>query len=124
MSKRSHLEPCDKAEVRAAIHALASLRSDMLLQEARFSRQTRELRANQRSSATNLIHYVALRDHDLRKLQKRLTDIGVSSLGRSEGHILDDINRVLGILHRLERSSSALPVPGRHGGRCQSLRGP
>lgn len=31
MSKRSHLEPCNKAEVRAAIHALASLRSDMLL---------------------------------------------------------------------------------------------
>jgi hypothetical protein len=31
MSKRSHLEPCDKAGVHAAIHALASLRSDMLL---------------------------------------------------------------------------------------------
>lgn len=121
MGKRSHLEPCNKAEVSAAIHALASLRSDMLLQEARFSRHTRELRASQRSSATNLIHYVALRDHDLRKLQKRLSDIGVSSLGRSEGHIMDDINRVLGILRRLERSSSALPKLGSHGGRCESL---
>jgi pyruvate kinase len=111
----------NKAEIRAAIQALMSVRSDMLRLEGRFSRRTRELSTNQRSSATNLIHYLALRGHDLRKLQKRLSDIGVSSLGRSEGHILDDVNRVLEILRRLHRSSSTLPTSQSCGDRSASL---
>jgi pyruvate kinase len=111
----------NKAEIRAAIQALMSLRSDMLHLEKRFFRRTRELRTNQRSSATNLIHYLALRGHDLRKLQKRLSDIGVSSLGRSEGHILDDVNRVLEILRRLQCSSSTLPTSQSYRDRSASL---
>lgn len=35
-------------------------------------------------SARNLVHYLALREHDLRALQKRLASLGLSSLGRAE----------------------------------------
>ncbi len=38
-----------------------------------------------RDSARNFVHYLALRQHDLRKLQLELAELGLSSLGRSEG---------------------------------------
>jgi len=41
-----------------------------------------------REDALNLLHYVALRQHDVRDLQRRLADHGLSSLGRSEPHVL------------------------------------
>jgi pyruvate kinase len=40
-----------------------------------------------RESARNLVHYVALRQHDLRSLQHELVQLGLSSLGRSEGSV-------------------------------------
>lgn len=110
MSRRSKLRVWNKTEVWAAIQALIDLRADMLRLEGRFGRSIRELRSNQRASATNLVHYLALRGHDLRQLQKKLAEIGVSSLGRSEGHILDDINRVLEILRRLHHSAPDAPA--------------
>ena len=42
-----------------------------------------------------------MRRFDLRSLQERLSGIGVSSLGRSETHVLANVDKVLGILHRL-----------------------
>jgi len=39
-------------------------------------------------SARNLVHYVALRQHDLRRLQLDLWRRGFSSLGRLEGYVL------------------------------------
>lgn len=53
------------------------------------------------ASAANLAHYLALRRFDLRELQERLAWIGVSSLGRAETHVLANLDKVLGILHRL-----------------------
>ncbi|MGF1467987.1 MAG: pyruvate kinase [Sandaracinaceae bacterium] len=40
-----------------------------------------------RDSARNLLHYLALRQHDLRELQRTLHRYGVSSLGRSEEYV-------------------------------------
>jgi pyruvate kinase len=53
------------------------------------------------ASATNLAHYLALRRFDLRRVQDRLAEMGLSSLGRSETHVLANLDKVLGILHRL-----------------------
>jgi pyruvate kinase len=49
----------------------------------------------------DLTHYLALRAMDLHTLQARLAMIGVSSLGRSEPHVLASLDKVLGILHRI-----------------------
>jgi len=38
---------------------------------------------------------------DNRPLQQKLAGLGLSSLGRSESHVLANIDKVLGILHRL-----------------------
>jgi pyruvate kinase len=50
------------------------------------------------ASARNLIHYLALRQHDLRPLQLGLAAIGVSSLGRVEAHVLPTLDAVLRVL--------------------------
>jgi pyruvate kinase len=110
MHRHSDDVSMNQTEIRGTIQALRNLRTDMLDLEERFSLHTQDLAPGQRHSARNLIHYLALRAHDLRKLQKSLAEIGVSSLGRSEGQIMDDIDRVLGILGRLQRSSSAGPA--------------
>lgn len=39
------------------------------------------------ASARNMVHYWAIRQHDLRDVQSRLTAYGLSSLGRSEPHV-------------------------------------
>ncbi len=58
-----------------------------------------------RDSATNLLHYLGMRQHDLRNLQKQLARLGLSSLGRMEGHAIDSIERILSILYQLTGST-------------------
>ncbi len=53
---------------------------------------------SRRESARNLLHYLALRRVDLRHLQRRLADLGLSSLGRAEGHALYNLEAVLSYL--------------------------
>ena len=60
-------------------------------------------------SAHNLVHYLALRRHDLRPLQEQLTAHGLSSLGRSEAHVLPTLTAVLRVLQRL--AGQAWPPP-------------
>ncbi len=52
-------------------------------------------------SARNLVHYLALRQFDLRRVQTELADLGLSSLGRAEGHVLHNLDAVLLDLYAL-----------------------
>lgn len=47
-----------------------------------------------RASAQNLAHYLQLRRHDIRHLQDALSEIGLSSLGASEPHVLASVDAV------------------------------
>jgi pyruvate kinase len=73
--------------------------------------------AHQRS-ATNLVHYLELRHHDVRDLQARLAARGLSSLGRSEAHVLATVEEVLSVLARLNgrdpppRAATVAPTEG------------
>jgi len=60
-----------------------------------------ELDEAHRSSGENLVHYLALRSHDLRPLQSRLAALGLSSLGRAESHVLPSVNAVITALDGL-----------------------
>lgn len=64
------------------------------------------------ASACNLLHYLALRQPDLRQLQNELTMLGVSSLGRLEAHTLATLEAGLVALHRLaDQAPPALTPP-------------
>ena len=49
----------------------------------------------------NLAHYLALRHIDLRPLQRRLMALGLSSLGRLEGRVLETLDAVIAALTAL-----------------------
>ncbi|MGA9860327.1 MAG: pyruvate kinase [Solirubrobacteraceae bacterium] len=61
------------------------------------------------ASARNLMQYLALRGHDLRELQDGLVELGLSSLGRSEGHVQATVDAVQAALNALERRPSSRP---------------
>jgi len=64
----------------------------------------------QRVSVRNLVHYLALRRRDLRKLQGGLSELGLSSLGRCEAQVMANINQVLFALGSLAGIRQATPV--------------
>ena len=49
-------------------------------------------------SSVNLAHYLALRELDLRPLQEKLAQAGLSSLGRAESHVLATLQAVVNML--------------------------
>lgn len=51
-------------------------------------------------SACNLAHYLAMRQYDLRHLQDRLAQAGLSSLGRSESSVLSTFDALIDVLQR------------------------
>ncbi|HWS02319.1 MAG TPA: pyruvate kinase [Gammaproteobacteria bacterium] len=61
--------------------------------------------------ARNLASYLALRSNDLRPLQERLVEAGLSSLGRGESHIQTNLNRVIGMLSRALGRDAPMDFP-------------
>ncbi|HVN41747.1 MAG TPA: pyruvate kinase, partial [Steroidobacteraceae bacterium] len=54
-----------------------------------------------RNSARNLLHYLSLRQHDIRPLQQDLHSLGLSSIGIAEAHVLATLNAVTTCLEAL-----------------------
>jgi pyruvate kinase len=99
----SHLptDAWDARAIAALIDELWVLRKALRAHEIRLSPWLRNVDLAHRPSAINLSHYLAMRRIELRPLQERLAGLGVSSLGRSESHVLANLDKVLGILHRI-----------------------
>lgn len=91
----------DPQAAQSVLTALWDLRRSLLQRQAELQPLLDATDPRHRSSAANLVHYLALRETDLRKLQDRLAWIGVSSLGRAETHVLANVDKVLGLLHRI-----------------------
>ncbi len=92
---------------------LSSLHSEMLQLEASGMGDSIGVRAEHRASAANLMHYLALRRHDIRQLQTQLASFGLSSLGRTESHVigaLEAVMKVLAQLAGLSEASSTCPA--------------
>ena len=80
----------------------------MVALETRHTEALLAIAPGYRASARNLLHYLAMRQHDLRTLQTNLAAIGLSSLGRAESHSLSSVDAVLDILHRLNGEQAPL----------------
>jgi pyruvate kinase len=65
-----------------------------------------------RKSAQNLIHYLAFRQNDIRTLQEQLAQLGLSSLGRAESHVLASLEAVR---EQLYFRAQLAPVPQNKG---------
>jgi pyruvate kinase len=101
-------------QLRQLIDSLEFIRSDMVGLEATLSEPGRDIHPSYAPSAANLLHYIALRRHDVRQLQEQLAALGLSSLGRAESHVLVTLDSVLRILSRLTGCDRE-PLPERPG---------
>ena len=87
------------------IRRLTAIRTTMRQLESTLVVGSIRIDPKQAESARNLMHYVALRQQDLRALQDELACCGLSSLGRCEAHVLDNVEAVLEILSHLTGQS-------------------
>lgn len=94
---------------------LAKLREATLLDGRRIAERWRP-RIERREflpSVDNLANYLAFRQHDIRPLQRELTALGLSSLGRAEAHVMPTLDAVHGVLCSL---AAGTPFAGADGG--------
>ena len=89
------------------IEQLNLLRSEMLALEAASLGEATGLHHAHRTSARNLSHYLALRRHDIRHLQEELASLGLSSLGRTESHVIAALQTVIRVLSQLAGKEQA-----------------
>ncbi|MGA8074506.1 MAG: pyruvate kinase, partial [Candidatus Acidiferrales bacterium] len=73
----------------------------MLNLEAEGLTDESDVHPEHQASAKNLLHYLALRRHDIRELQEQLAALGLSSLGRTESHVISALHRVMDVLAQL-----------------------
>lgn len=101
------------------IRTLEAIRRDIMSLDAAAGAYVAAAAPEFTASARNLVDYVGLRRHDVRGLQERLAGLGLSSLGRAEGHVLANLDAVLGHLRRTaarrrqpRKTASPAPAPG------------
>lgn len=100
-------ETADASTRAAEIHAeMMALRQAILIEAA----QSVTAGQTDDPAITNLDHYLALRRHDIRSLQRRLMALGLSSMGRLEGRVLPTIDAVLSALSCLADTTENAPA--------------
>ncbi|NOT26859.1 MAG: pyruvate kinase [Acidobacteria bacterium] len=93
------------------LNECASIRQDMVRLTDDSLDLLEDIHPQHQFSARNLLHYLALRSHDLRPLQARLAAMGLSSLGRAESNVLAALDAVCLVLQRLSAPrGSVAPV--------------
>jgi pyruvate kinase len=91
----------DQHGLRAVIAEVAALRDGLLAAEAARADVIAAVHPLHQRSAANLVHYVQLRNQDVRDLQSKLGLLGLSSLGRAEPYVLATVEAVLAALASL-----------------------
>ena len=93
------------------ISRLHEIRRSLIRHESDLHQRASTVHPAYRKSAINLIHYLALRRQDIRALQDELAALGLSSLGRTEAHVMSTLNAVLVALHHLAGQVIEVPAP-------------
>jgi pyruvate kinase len=101
--------PIDLEQLSRRVGAICT---DMLNFQQSCSALVSSLDRRHRQSAVNLLHYLALRRHDIRQVQEDLAALGLSSLGRSESHVMATLTAVSHLLYlMMQRAEDITPPP-------------
>lgn len=95
--------------INGLLKQLSTLRAEMLNEVENNATRLAKVHPDHQASARNLLHYLVLRRSDLRPLQLGLAELGLSSLGRAEAHVLATIEAVLKAIHSLAGSVWSAP---------------
>jgi len=85
--------------INSLIENLLAIRKAILEEEKEYKDIIEQVHPNYRYSATNFIRYLKLRTFDLRKMQFRLSALGLSSISHSERHVLANVENILHFLY-------------------------
>lgn len=95
-------DPSDQTSaLQAMADELEALAASMHTLESEHADSLQGIAETHRVSARNLLHYLAMRRTDLRTLQPALAALGLSSLGRAEGHALYAVRATLRAINGL-----------------------
>jgi pyruvate kinase len=107
-TRRTQRELSRILRIDRAARAVTELRAATVDAEVDFAGELGAVAPSMRESAVNLLHYLAVRSHDVRDLQDQLERLGLSSLGRMEAHVSASLQAVLEALHALR--GDAMPA--------------
>ena len=99
-----------KQKAKQLIPAVMELRSRALKLEESHQADLQLVAADYRPSARNLLHYLAIRQADVRSLQNELVALGLTSLGKAEMSVLSTLNALLYNLHLLAEEPFSPPA--------------
>lgn len=106
----------EKSEIQAyekLLHELKELQHTLKRLETDSAETLADVSPGHIPGAINLVHYLGLRRRDMRNVQERLAAVGLSSLGRSESHVLSNLHSITTLLqHALKLPVE--PHPLRH----------
>lgn len=86
-----------------------ALYNELIAHETEISNLTRHVHFNYLNSAVNLLHYLILRNHDLRTIHHELSEHGISSLRSNESYVLKNVGDVLHLLRLLQGNNEPTP---------------
>ncbi|MDX2245535.1 MAG: pyruvate kinase [Bacteroidia bacterium] len=91
-------------KIRRMIAKLDELISAAREMENRYSDVLEKIHPQYRKGARNLLHYRALRENDIRSLQRQLGNLGLSRLARAENHVMTSLLTTRSILRGFLKS--------------------
>jgi pyruvate kinase len=103
LKRRTEREISRDLRLDRAGRGVEALRQAALSAEREFALELEAVAPSMRESAYNLVHYLAVRRHDVRQLQDDLARLGLSSLGRMEAHVMASLQAVLEVLGTLRK---------------------
>jgi pyruvate kinase len=83
------------------LEQLESIKKEAFAFESKYAEHLSNIHPSNAESARNLVHYLALRNQDIRELQNSLWELGISRLGRAESHVMASIISVENLLKSL-----------------------
>jgi pyruvate kinase len=90
-----------KRRITELLEQLEQIEVEAKALEKKYEKRLKKIHPANQKSALNLIHYLALRNQDIRDLQNTLGQLGISRLGRAESHVLASIAAVKNLLNKL-----------------------
>ncbi len=90
-----------KKRVAELLEQLEQIESEAKDLEKKYQKRLKKVHPANQKSALNLIHYLALRNTDIRELQDTLGQFGISRLGRAESHVMASIAAVKNLLIKM-----------------------
>ncbi|MBB3772248.1 pyruvate kinase [Angulomicrobium tetraedrale] len=103
--------PAGELDDAALLDAVLALRAAVLKGAAPLAARFAAAAEREEPALVNLAHYLSLRHHDLRDLQRQLMRRGLSSLGRLESRVLPTLDAVIAALATLAGRPAPFPAP-------------